>query len=107
MTDSDSLPLLSAGDCTPVPVFNCPVLLRRSPDGRLIGRVASLPDIEVDGTTERDVLIRITRRFRCRIQDCLDRSISIPWIDPPQEPQPGEQQRFVPVHLDRRESPPP
>ena len=100
MTDSDSLPLLSGNDCSPVPVFNCQIILsKRESDQKIVGRVANLAGISVSGNTERDVLMQITRLFRAQVQALSEERVPIPWIDPPEEPAPGESQRFVPIHL--------
>lgn len=82
-----------------VPVFNCVVILRRDETGRIHARVASLANIVVEGTVERDVLLAITRKFKSRIQECLRDNISIPWTDPPEQATVGEIERFIPVHL--------
>jgi len=72
MTDSDSLPLLSGNDCSPVPVFNCQIILsKRESDQKIVGRVANLAGISVSGNTERDVLMQITRLFVLRSRHCL------------------------------------
>lgn len=100
MDDADSLPLLSDSDCSPVPVFNCQIILSTSEsDQKIVGRVANLGGISVTGNTERDVLMQITKLFKAQVQTLTEEKIPIPWIDPPEKPGPGESERFVPVHL--------
>jgi len=100
MSENDPLPLISGSDCSPVPVFNCQVILRHDEAGQQVsGRVANLAGIEVKGSTERDVLMQITKIFRMQIQTLTEEKTPIPWIDPPEQPGPGEVERFVPIHL--------
>ena len=83
-----------------VPVFNCNVILSRDPvTARLKGRIANLADISAEANAERELLMALTKRFKAIVQDCVQNQRAIPWIDPPESPLPGEQQRFIPVHL--------
>ncbi len=104
MSSSGSLPQIPDASCgtggAPVPVFTCIVIL--SPDvatGRLSARVANLPEMTVEGNAERELLMLLTKRFKAFVQDSLQHNRPIPWMDPPTALQPGEQQRFIPVHL--------
>ena len=100
MSDSDSLPLISGRDGSPVPVFNCQIILGRSEtDQQIVGRVANLGGIRVSGSTERDVLMTITKIFRAQVAALTEAGTPIPWIDPPEQPGPEETLRFVPIHL--------
>ena len=100
MSDSDSLPLISDDERSPVPVFNCQIILRSSEsDQKIVGRVANLRGITVCGNTERDVLTQIANVFRAQVQALTEEKMPIPWIDPPEQPGPGETERFVPIHL--------
>ncbi len=100
MTDSDSLPLIPGDEDSPVPVFNCQIILSESqPDQKIVGRVANLAGITISGNSERDVLMQITKVFRAQVQALTEERIPIPWVDPPEQPGPGETQRFVPIHL--------
>ena len=101
---SSSLPQLPDSSCGTgsgsVPVFNCVIILRRDPESdRLQGRVANLAGIRAEGFGERDVLIAITKRFKSAMIEYQKSNQPIPWVDPPEPPEIGEQQRFVPVHL--------
>lgn len=83
-----------------VPVFNCIVILNRdTTTDRLTARVANLTGITAEGNAERELLMLLTKRFKSYVQECLQSNRAIPWIDPPESPEPGEQQRFIPVHL--------
>jgi hypothetical protein len=97
-----SLPQLPDSSCGTgpgsVPVFNCIVLFRRDGD-RLLGRVANLPGLTAENCSERDLLKCLAARFREVVQDSVRLNRAIPWLDPPQAPGPGEQQRFIAVHL--------
>lgn len=100
MSENDPLPLISDSDCSPVPVFNCQIILRHNGAGQQItGRVANLGGITAKGSTERDVLMQITRIFRIQVQALTQEKVPIPWIDPPEQPGPDEVERFVPIHL--------
>ena len=100
----EPLPLLPESTCGgpqgAVPVFNCIVILTRLPDtGRLQGRVANLANLTAESNAERELLIVLTRRFKDFVRDCVKHQRPIPWINPPESPAAGEQQRFIPVHL--------
>jgi len=100
MSEDDSLPLISGSDCSPVPVFNCQIILRHNEPGQqIVGRVANLPGITAKGFTERDVLMQITKIFKLQVQTLTQEKTPIPWIDPPEKPGPDEVERFVPIHL--------
>ena len=100
MGDPESLPLISGNDCSPVPVFNCQIILSNvGSDQQIVGRVANLGGISVSGSTERDVLMQIAKIFKAQVQALSEEKIPIPWIDPPEKPGPGEVERFVPIHL--------
>lgn len=104
MSSSSSLPQIPESTCgtgeASVPVFNCIVILTRdAASGRLTARVANLAGITAEGNAERELLILLTKRFKAIVLNCLQHNRGIPWIDPPEALLPGEQQRFIPVHL--------
>lgn len=104
MSSSSFLPQAHDSSCgtggASVPVFNCTVILNRdATTNRLTARVANLAGITAEGHAERELLMLLTKRFKTFVQDCMQSNRPIPWIDPPDSPQPGEQQRFIPVHL--------
>ena len=104
MSNSSPLPQASESSCATggasVPVFNCIVILTRdATTGRISARIANLAGITAEGNAERELLLLLTKRFKAFLQDCLQNNREIPWIDPAEAPLPGEQQRFIPVHL--------
>ena len=104
MSNSGPLPQASGSSCATggasVPVFNCIVIMTRdATTGRISARVANLAGITAEGNAERELLMLLTKRFKAFLQDCLQNNREIPWIDPAEAPLPGEQQRFIPVHL--------
>ena len=93
-------PLGITGDSKPnVPVFACIVYVHQNEDSTMTGRVANLAGIEASGSSERDVLGKVTREFKSRVFEMFENSQEIPWVDPPQPPLENEQVRSVPVHL--------
>ena len=100
MTNPDPLPEVSKSDGQPVPVFHCQIILSRDELGQqIVGQVANLAGISAIGSTERDVLMSVTGQFREAVREWAESAAPIPWADPPDQPDAGEQQRFVPVHL--------
>lgn len=100
MTDDGGLPLISQNDCSPVPVFHCHVLLRKNEaTGKLHARLANLEGITAAGNSERDVLTAITRQFKTAMQQHHEAGTDVPWIEPARQPEDGEFERFIPVHL--------
>jgi hypothetical protein len=104
MSSSNFLPQATESSCgtggASVPVFNCIVILKKdSTTNRLTARVANLAGITAEGNAERELLMLLTKRFKAFVQECIQNNRPIPWIDPPESPQVGEQQRFIPVHL--------
>ena len=84
----------------PVPVFNCVVNINpRGADGLVQARVANLPDIATEGASEREVLQRLVADFKRFVSERHAAGQAIEWQDPPLQPEPGEQQRLIAVHL--------
>lgn len=97
MTDHE-LPITDLS--SPVPVFDCRVLVATdSQTGMVRARVANLAGFQVEAGTEREALLAISRQFRDRVAQLHSAGETIPWIDPPDPPRPGESQRWIPVHL--------
>lgn len=100
MTNSDSLPLISAKELNPVPVFSCHVILSvPDADGKTTGRVANLDGISATGTTEREILTSVMKQFREVMQRYTSEGKQIPFREKPDQPGEGEAERFIPVHL--------
>ena len=82
-----------------VPVFNCIVHLRPADDGGVHAWVANLAGFECTAGSERQALMQLAGQFKQHVARLHAEGTPIPWIDPPPEPQAGEQRRWVPVHL--------
>ncbi len=84
----------------PVPVYDCHVIIS-GPDaeGRLTGRVTTLPGLTATARSERELLIQLVREFQKALQRYRSEGRPIPEIERPDAPGPGERQRWVPVHL--------
>jgi len=61
--------------------------------------VVNLAGISTRGSTERDVLMTLTRQFRDAVRQWTEDQQPIPWVDPPEQPGEAEQLRYVPIHL--------
>ncbi|WP_442482202.1 hypothetical protein [Aeoliella sp. SH292] len=69
-------------------------------DGTISGRVANLAgEITATSSSERDVLMKVTREFKSRVLKLHGENQAIPLLDPPPAPLENEQMRTVPVHL--------
>ena len=96
--DEQSLPL-SSGSVPEVPTFTCLIYLSRDAEGKSHARVANLDSLEATAATPRDAMARVCREFKERVRGAYAAGEKIVWIDPPEEPRPGEQVRSIPVHL--------
>ena len=85
---------------TDVPVFNCVVIVSpRDADGMISARTAELAGIEGRGKSEREALAQVVAQFKNFVSRRYAAGDEIPWLKPPLAPAPGEQQRFIAVHL--------
>lgn len=82
-----------------VPVFDCHVILCRSPEGEYVARSSRLAGVTGRGPTERAALQEVVAAFKQAVRQYVASGRPIPWRDPPEQPQPGESQRWIPVHL--------
>ena len=82
-----------------VPVFNCIVYVSTDAGGSVRARVANLAGLECTAASEREALAQIVAAFKQRVAELTQSSAPIPWIDPPPPAEPGQQTRFIPVHL--------
>jgi predicted RNase H-like HicB family nuclease len=98
--DSNGLPIADDTSRAPVPVFDCRVILS-PPDerGTIAARCTTLPSVTATGPDERQALRAIVEAFKAQVQTHLEAGEPIPWADPPETPQDGEAQRWIPVHL--------
>lgn len=99
MPENQPLPQISINDCSPVPVFNCHIALRKdATTGQITARVANFAGIEATGTSERDILRSLAKQFKDAVQKLHDADQKIPLVDTPKI-HPGESERFLPIHL--------
>jgi hypothetical protein len=83
-----------------VPVYNCVVLVSpRDEQGLIRARCATVAGIDAAGKSEREALAQVVSAFKATIERHLAAGLAIPWIERPEQPGPGEQQRFIAVHL--------
>jgi len=82
-----------------VPVFNCLVYVAAGPEGGVQARVGNLAGLQVEAANEREALAKIIPAFKQRVSEFMNAQSAIPWIEPPLDPEPAEQTRFIPVHL--------
>lgn len=82
-----------------VPVYTCVVYVCKNDDGTYKARVANLSGIESVGASERDVLGKVCREFKARINAVHEEGVAMSLIDPPIARQEQEQVRSIPVHL--------
>ena len=83
-----------------VPVFNCRVLVSpRNSAGLVIARAAELAGIEASGKSEREALQQVVTAFKAVVAHYHAAGTNIPWLTPPLDKQPGDQERFIAVHL--------
>jgi hypothetical protein len=81
-----------------VPVFSCLVYVSHS-DAGVRARVANLPGLEFTAGSERAALGKLVPAFKKTVAEAMQSGTPIPWIDPPTPIEPGEQVRYIPVHL--------
>jgi hypothetical protein len=84
----------------PVPVFNC--VLNVGPGesaGQFVAQGANLRAVRCVGKTEREALAGAVAAFKALVSEAHTSGVQLPWIDPPEAPQPGQVQRLVAVHL--------
>ena len=83
-----------------VPVYNCVVIVSpRDEAGMVCARCATIAGIDAAARSEREALSQVVAAFKATIARHLAADLPIPWIDPPAQPAPGQQQRFIAVHL--------
>lgn len=84
----------------PIPVFSCQVIVTPSAAGALWrGRCANYADIEVTGDSERAVLQQFVKEFKAIAAAKLAQEETPTPVTPPEQPKPGEQLRWIAVHL--------
>jgi hypothetical protein len=93
--------ILPFSDADSVPVYDCHILL--SPPGpgedSYRGVVSNLPDVAAHGPSERECLRQIVLEFKKLLQYHQAEGTPVPWLENRLEPQPGQLERWIPVHL--------
>ncbi|HVA49447.1 MAG TPA: hypothetical protein VNH11_23980 [Pirellulales bacterium] len=101
--DAREPPVQSVGQSSAagsVPVFNCHACLS-TPDaeGWITARCSNLPEIVVRGKTQREALAAMVAAFKSALSRYRAAGRAIPWAESPAKPEPGEQERWIAVHL--------
>ena len=83
-----------------VPVYNCHACLS-PPDaeGWITARSSNLPEVIVRGRTEREALSGLVASFKAAVAKYTAAGQAIPFADSPAPVEPGEQERWIAVHL--------
>ena len=83
-----------------VPVYNCHACLS-PPDaqGWITARSSNLPEVIVRGKTEREALSALVAGFKAAVTKYTAAGQTIPFADSPAPVEPGEQERWIAVHL--------
>lgn len=88
------------GPPTEVPVYNCRVYVApQNEQGIVVARAAALADVVGRGESEREALQQVVASFKAKIGQLREQQQDIPWIEPASPPGPGEQERWLAVHL--------
>ncbi len=83
----------------PVPVYDCHVIVSGpDADGKLHGIISNLPELTAWAKDERALLRKLVDQFKDRLREYHRQQVAIPF-QPKATPQPGERQRWIPVHL--------
>lgn len=83
-----------------VPVYNCYARLSRpDADGWITARCSNLPEIVVRGKSEREALAALVAGLKAAINRYRTAEKEIPWAEAPTKLEPGEQERWIAVHL--------
>jgi hypothetical protein len=84
---------------TAVPVFNCLIYVTRLPSNEVRAQVVNLAGFECIEPSERQALTKLVAAFKAHIRDLVQSQAEIPWIELVRPLEPGEQQRYIAVHL--------
>ena len=83
-----------------VPVYNCHAFLS-PPDaeGWISARSCNLPEVVARGKSQREALAALVAAFKTAVSRYRAAGQSIPWAESSAKPVPGEQERWIAVHL--------
>ncbi len=83
-----------------VPVFNCHIYLSEpAADGRVVARCATLPEVQAEGTSQREAMQNAVAAFKRAIAAYLERGEAVPLRSEPLPREAGEAERLIAVHL--------
>jgi hypothetical protein len=83
-----------------VPVYNCHVLVApRDAEGWIVARASALPEATGRGRSEREALTQVVAAFKAVILRSTADGGQVSWSSPPLALQPGDQERWIAVHL--------
>jgi hypothetical protein len=83
-----------------VPVYNCHVLVApRDAEGWIVARASALPEVMGRGRSEREALANVVAAFKAAIIRSTAVGGQVAWSAQPLAPQPGDQERWIAVHL--------
>jgi predicted RNase H-like HicB family nuclease len=80
-------------------VFRCPVYLHPRDGGGFTATVAVLSGVNASGTTEAEVLLRVTEALESAIAVHKSATGTVPWINTPLKPATGTVVRWVFPHV--------
>jgi hypothetical protein len=82
------------------PVYNCHAILSPADDeGWIAARCSNLPGIAVRGKSQREALAALVGAFKAELSRYGAAGLAVPWNASPETPKPGEQERWIAVHL--------
>lgn len=92
------LPITGA---TPPPTFSCHVYVGPATDapGIVRARIATLPAIIGEGSSERSALAAVVAAFKKYAAAAVADGAAIPWMPQPTPREEGEAERWLAVHL--------
>lgn len=101
MNNTPSTPRVkSLGPPVGVPVYNCIALVSpRNADGVVCVRAANLSDLKTTGASEREALQHLVGAFKIIVSQAVAEGRPVPLLAEQHPALPGEQQRFIAVHL--------
>jgi hypothetical protein len=88
------------GEPQAIPVFNCRVIVTpHDAAGKVVARAAELPGLCATADSQREALQQLVKSFKAKMAAHMAAGDEIPWVRAGDQPQPGEQEYFVAVHL--------
>lgn len=88
------------GPAQAIPVYNCHVYLTPADaEGKVRARAATLQDLSVEATSERDALHKMVLAIKQELTRYEKLGESLPWTDRPLDKRDDEVERWVAIHL--------